>query len=77
MLSDLAGNAPMPGEPEPGVSTDTIQGDNYAADTINGAPLHGHDDATDEILYKHANNAVEVTKSPTGAQPPAGTSRTR
>ena len=70
VLSDLAGNDPMPGETAPGVSSDTITGDNYAADTVGGVPLHGHDDASDDILYRHANNAVEVTKSPTGAQPP-------
>lgn len=68
--SDLAGLEPNPGEEDPGVSTDTIQGQNWAADTVNGERLTGRDDATDDILYRHANNAVEVTKAPTGAQAP-------
>ncbi|GAA3636879.1 DUF5979 domain-containing protein [Microlunatus ginsengisoli] len=70
VLSDLAGNDPMPGEDDPGRSSDTIQGDNYAADTVDGEPLHGHDEATDDILYRHANNAVVVSKTPSGAEPP-------
>ncbi|MDN5763940.1 MAG: DUF5979 domain-containing protein, partial [Microlunatus sp.] len=68
--SDLAGNAPAPGEDAPGETADTIQGENRAADTINGEPLTADDDDTDTIRYRHANNAVEVAKSPTGAQAP-------
>ena len=70
MQTDLAGNNPAPGEAAPGVASDTIQGENRAADTINGVPLSATDEATDTILYQHSSNAVEVTKSPTGAQPP-------
>lgn len=70
VLTDMAGNDPAPGEENPGQGSDTIQGDNRAADRINGEPLTGHDEATDTILYRHSKNAVEVSKSPTGAQPP-------
>lgn len=70
VLSDLTGNAPAPGEENPGEASDTIQGENRAADTIDGEPLTAHDEATDTIVYQHANNAVLVTKAPDGAHSP-------
>ncbi|WP_172836211.1 DUF5979 domain-containing protein [Microlunatus soli] len=71
VTTDLAGNDPMPGEDDPGVSSDDVHGENRAADTVNGEPLTAEDDATDSILYQHSQNSVEVNKTPTGAQPPA------
>jgi hypothetical protein len=71
VTSDLQGSTAMPGEEGPGVSSDTVDGQNWAADTIDGEPLSATDSATDTILYRHSLNAVAVTKTPTGAQPPA------
>lgn len=70
--SDLTGNGPAPGEANAGEASDTIQGENRAADTIGNEPLTAHDEATDTIVYQHARNSVTVTKSPNGAQPPGG-----
>ncbi|GAA2074172.1 isopeptide-forming domain-containing fimbrial protein [Aeromicrobium tamlense] len=69
--SDLAGSEPAPGETVAGQATNTITGDALAADVdANGDPLQAEDDVTAPILYRHANNAVQVTKSPSGAQAP-------
>lgn len=70
VLSDLTGNAAAPGEAAPGEASNTVQGENRAADTVNGVPLSATDDATDTIVYKHSLNGVTVTKSPTGNYPP-------
>ncbi|MER7604460.1 DUF5979 domain-containing protein [Nocardioides sp. NPDC127503] len=69
--SDLAGNEPAPGEENAGEATNSITGDNYGADQVGGEPIHGTDDAEATIRYRHANNAVEVTKTPSGAQAPS------
>lgn len=61
---------PAPGEENPGQATDTIQGENRAADQGPDGPLTATDEATDDIVYLHSRNAVEVAKSPSDAQPP-------
>lgn len=68
--SDLAGNSPAPGETNPGEATNSITGDNFGADLVGGEPIHGTADAEAMILYRHARDAVVVTKSPSGAQAP-------
>lgn len=68
--SDLAGNQPAPGEEDPGEASNTVQGENRAADTINGVPLSATDDAEDTITYLHSRNSVAVEKAPTGSRPP-------
>ncbi|MGC3994476.1 MAG: DUF5979 domain-containing protein [Propionicimonas sp.] len=70
VLSDVPGNPALPGEREPGVSTNAVHGQDRAADTIGGLPLTASDDAVDTVVYRHSRNAVTVAKSPTGAQPP-------
>ncbi|MFT4297266.1 MAG: DUF5979 domain-containing protein, partial [Micropruina sp.] len=68
--SDLAGSAAAPGEDAAGLASNTVRGENRAADTVNGVPLSATDDDTAEIRYRHAHNAVTVTKSPAGARAP-------
>ncbi|QDP96805.1 DUF11 domain-containing protein [Microlunatus elymi] len=71
VTSDLQGNDPMPGEDDPGVSSDDLHGQTWAKDTVGGEQISATDDATDTILYKHSLNAVTVNKTPEGAQAPA------
>ena len=65
--SDLAGTAPAPGETVAGRTTDTISADVISSDRdAQGNPLTASDDETATILYRHARNAVAVTKTPSG-----------
>ncbi len=67
VLTDLAQNPPAPGEPSPGVTTNTTTADVVSSDVdANGNPLTASDDADATILFHHANNAVQVGKTPTG-----------
>lgn len=71
--SDLPGNAPAPGETEPGRSTNTIDGSVSSFLTDNdGNPLFTveSDPATGSVLYEHATTEVAVDKTPAGTIPP-------
>ncbi len=71
--SDLAGNEPAPGEENAGEATNDLAVDVHGADLVGGEPIHATDDDEASLWYRHANNSVVVTKSPSGAQPPSST----
>ena len=74
VLPDLAQNPPAPGETSPGVTTNTATAEAISSDVdANGHPLTAFDDADATIVYKHANNAVQVRKTPTGDTVAPGT----
>ncbi|MFE5335020.1 DUF5979 domain-containing protein [Isoptericola sp. NPDC056573] len=67
VLPDLAANPPAPGETDPGVATNTVQGEVTGADLVVGpdgdlVPVSDADEATEDIVYVHATNGVEVVK---------------
>ncbi|UUT34969.1 isopeptide-forming domain-containing fimbrial protein [Microbacterium elymi] len=65
--SDLAGSVPAPGETVAGDATNTVTATATSSDVDgDGNPLTGSDDADAVIHYRHANNAVTVTKTPDG-----------
>ncbi len=69
VLPDVPGFAPAPGEPAPGVATNTMTADVTSSDVdVNGDPLTASDDATDTITFIHGRNAVRVVKGPNGTQ---------
>lgn len=74
--TDMVGNAPAPGETEPGRSTNTIDGivSSYLEDA-SGNPLITvqSDPETGSVLYEHATTAVAVEKDPAGTIPPGST----
>jgi uncharacterized repeat protein (TIGR01451 family) len=74
VLPDLAQNPPAPGETNPGQTTNTTTADVTSSDRdANGNPLTASDAATATLLYHHANNAVQVRKTPTGQTESPGT----
>ncbi|MFJ2297625.1 DUF5979 domain-containing protein [Oerskovia paurometabola] len=84
VLTDLAANAPAPGESAPGVATNTVDGTVTGADLVvdpgSGelAPVSATDTETAPLVYAHATNGVQVVKTfagdvTGGTQPPDGT----
>ncbi|ROS31554.1 DUF5979 domain-containing protein [Cellulomonas sp. PhB150] len=61
-----------PGESQLGVTTNTFTVDATGAWNDDLAPWTDSDSATDTIKVTHTNNAVAITKSPTGAVAPGG-----
>ncbi|MFI2104381.1 DUF5979 domain-containing protein [Isoptericola sp. NPDC019693] len=68
VLPDLAANPPGPGETEPGVASNTLDGTTTGADLVVDpetgelGPVTDDASADAEILYAHAENGVEVVK---------------
>ncbi|MFD6166136.1 DUF5979 domain-containing protein [Oerskovia sp. NPDC060287] len=68
VLSDMAGNAPAPGETAAGVASNSVQGVVEGADRVGDLPITATDDADASILYQHLSNAVQVVKKANGAE---------
>ncbi|RIJ69558.1 DUF11 domain-containing protein [Nakamurella silvestris] len=65
--STLVGSAPAPGETSAGTATNTVTAKVTSSDVdADGIPLTASTDATARIVYRHATNAVQVTKTPSG-----------
>lgn len=68
VLPDLEENPPAPGETEPGVATNevdgTVTGADLVADPETGdlVPVSADDSAESQIVYVHAANGVEIVK---------------
>ena len=68
VLPDLETNDPAPGETFPGVASNTVDGVVTGADLVvdpetgDLVPVSATDDSDAEIVYVHADNAVEVVK---------------
>lgn len=68
VLPDLDANDPAPGEPDPGVASNSVQGTVTGADLVidpdtgETVPVSDDDEAESSILYQHATNAVEIVK---------------
>ena len=68
VLSDMAGNAPAPGETAAGVASNSVQGVVEGADRVGDLPITATDDADASIVYQHLSNAVQVVKKANGAE---------
>lgn len=68
--SDLAGNAPAPGETAAGTFTDTVDALAEGTFDAGGAPFTATDTSTAIVQYIHAVSSVDVSKSPAGVQQP-------
>ncbi|GGI10725.1 DUF5979 domain-containing protein [Isoptericola cucumis] len=76
VLPDLAANPPGPGETDPGVASNSVQGSTTGADLVTDpdtgelVPVSATDEAESSILYQHATNGVMIEKDfdgvPTG-----------
>ncbi|MFC7876885.1 DUF5979 domain-containing protein [Isoptericola sp. NPDC057391] len=68
VLPDLAANPPGPGETDPGVASNSVQGTTTGADLVvdpeSGelVPVSAEDEAEASILYQHATNGVTIVK---------------
>ncbi len=72
--SDLDGSTPAPGETVAGDATNTTTATVTSSDKdANGDPLTANDDATATVRYHHANNAVQVRKTPSDDTESPGT----
>ncbi|MFC8922945.1 DUF5979 domain-containing protein [Cellulosimicrobium sp. NPDC057127] len=67
--SDLAENAPAPGEDAPGIATNDVTSTVTGADLVpdpddpeNPAPVTSEADATSSITYQHTENGVNIVK---------------
>lgn len=67
VLPDLEQNPAAPGETSPGVATNEMTAEVTSSDVdVDGDPLTDSGDATAEIVYHHADNAVQIRKTPSG-----------
>ena len=73
VLTDLVGNAPAPGESEPGVFSNEVRVDVTGVLTDDGAPFIASETATAAMRYQHLTTAIDVQKSPSGVQQPGST----
>ena len=65
--SDLTGSTPAPGETVAGDATDTTTATVTSSDKdAAGNPLTDSDTADATVHYRHANNAVQIRKTPNG-----------
>ncbi|PFG44653.1 hypothetical protein ATJ88_3389 [Isoptericola jiangsuensis] len=62
VLPDLASNPPSPGESDPGVANNSVQGTATGVEQVDGGPVTGTDEAEADLLYVHATNGVEIVK---------------
>ncbi|MFD7307929.1 DUF5979 domain-containing protein [Promicromonospora sp. NPDC059942] len=68
VLPDLAANPPAPGETDPGVASNEVDGTITGADLVvdpgtgDTVPVSADDSADAQILFVHAENGVEVVK---------------
>ncbi|MFE7404724.1 DUF5979 domain-containing protein [Isoptericola sp. NPDC057559] len=68
VLPDLAANPPGPGESDPGVASNSVQGTVTGADLVVDpgtgeiGPVSADDEAESSILYRHATNGVAIVK---------------
>ncbi|WP_275001556.1 DUF5979 domain-containing protein [Promicromonospora iranensis] len=68
VLPDLAANPPAPGESEPGVATNEVDGTTTGADLVVDpdtgelVPVSAADSAEAQVTYVHAENGVEIVK---------------
>lgn len=68
VLPDLAANPPAPGESEPGVATNEVDGTTTGADLVvdpgtgDLVPVSADDSADAQVTYAHAVNGVEIVK---------------
>ncbi|MBE7701791.1 hypothetical protein H9623_15970 [Oerskovia sp. Sa1BUA8] len=67
VLSDMAGNAPAPGERTPGTASNSVRGLVQGAELVAGFPISASDEAEASILYQHLPNAVKVVKKANGS----------
>ncbi|MFE5338754.1 DUF5979 domain-containing protein [Isoptericola sp. NPDC056578] len=69
VLPDLAANPPGPGETDPGVASNTVQGTTTGADQVVDpdtgelGPVTAEDSDDASILYEHASNGVQIVKN--------------
>ncbi|WP_435737178.1 DUF5979 domain-containing protein [Cellulosimicrobium sp. PMB13] len=65
---DLASNPAAPGEPAPGIASNSVDGTTTGADLVIDpgtgelVPVSGSDDAAAQMLYQHATNGVAIVK---------------
>jgi uncharacterized repeat protein (TIGR01451 family) len=68
--SDLAGNAPAPGESAPGLFSNRVTADVVGAINDGGTPFVASSSANATVRYLHAATSVVVQKTPAGVQQP-------
>jgi uncharacterized repeat protein (TIGR01451 family) len=68
--SDLASNAPAPGETAAGTFTNTMTADVVGAFEQGGAPFLASDSTTSQMRFVHLVSSVTVQKSPSGIEQP-------
>ena len=68
VLPDLEANPPAPGEPDPGLARNSVQGTAIGVEQVEDpetgeiGPVTGTAEAEEDILYVHASNEVEIVK---------------